>query len=900
MGEGDSIASSSGSPERRPAPSVARLLWSRLMWRHWRREPKLTAVIVGILALGVAVFLSVRLANRAAVSGFGLFTESVTGESDYLLRPRAGQLGVAILPRLREAAGADPVGLFPVLEVSGAPAADPDGELLRLVGADLVALQSAASSFGEKQGDRSATGNDRSGGGLVAGGATGEGTVGELGRSDRAFVGRAFAEKQGVEEGDAFGVIVNDVTAELTIAGILPEDPNRPSAPANLLLMDLPGLQELARGPDRLSRVEVRVPPGPLAGGIRERAREAFHTVAQERDLILETPESREESVTRMSAAFRLNLTILSGLALLVGAYLIMQAMEAAVVKRRAEIATLRSLGVTPEQIRAAWLLEGLALGVVGSVVGIVLGRLLAAGLVGGIARTVNTLYYQTTTTAVRLEWGEALFSLAFGVFASVLAGWAPARDASSTPPAQALRQGSQGGGLRLLRRWNVGLVLTAAGFGCAFLPAFELPSGAAAPAGSYVAAVLLVIGVSILIGPLFRLISGAIGGKRAGPLRRYAGSQLRRPEGRHRLTAAGLVAAVGMSAAMGILVASFESTLTAWIRQLLKADVYVSAAGANSVANENTISQDTWTRLGAMPGVAGMDRLRRYRITLGDGEAFLGGADYNDDPERRLRLIWLEEPDRTGPDALAPRGQDPPPAWVSESFARRFDKRSGDRLLLPTPEGERSVLVTGVYADYGNETGAVLVDRELTRRWFDDEAVSQLAIYARPDADVEKLLDRIRSEFPALTARTNARLREESLRIFHQTFAVTYALEAIAVFIAVAGLGLALAGLLLERRTELATLKSIGVTRREIATAAMWEGGGLAAVGLVGGFALSFVLGWILIYRINPQSFGWTLSYHVPWAAFVALAALVLATAAATAFWVGYRNADLRSDREE
>jgi len=104
--------------------------------------------------------------------------------------------------------------------------------------------------------------------------------------------------------------------------------------------------------------------------------------------------------------------------------------------------------------------------------------------------------------------------------------------------------------------------------------------------------------------------------------------------------------------------------------------------------------------------------------------------------------------------------------------------------------------------------------------------------------------------------------------------------------------------GLLLERAGELETLKSLGATRKEIAGATAWEGVGLAIVGLAAGFFLSLVLGWLLIYVINPQSFGWTLQFSVPWKSLTTLALLTVATAAAVAWTVGYRNARLRSDR--
>lgn len=874
------------SPSPRPAP-IGRVLWSRLIWRHWRREPGLTATLAAILALGVAVFLAVRLANKAAVSGFGLFTESISGESDLLLRPRSGLLGTEVLRELRTISGVRPVDYFPVLELSGALKMEggrEDGDLLRLVGVDLVAIGNAIGQSGEG-------GKEGEGIGLTRE----EGESNPLGATDACFIGEAFAEKRGVEKEDRLRVWINDRFADLRIAGILPDPANRPAIPENLVLMDLPALQAVAGVPSRISRVEVRFPEGGSVARLRGEVGDGLAAWTRERDLLLESPEDRKASVTRMSAAFRLNLTILSGLALLVGIYLIMQAMEAAVTKRRGEIAILRSLGVTPGQIRRTWLTEAAVLGLAGGVLGIVLGRLLAEGLVGGIAATVNTLYYETTTNAVTLHPGEAAFSLVFGLAASLVAGWIPAREAALTPPSQALRQGALGGGLVWLRRWPVGLALLLAAAGVARFPALEFGDGTNFPLGGYLAALLAVLGGSVFLGGLFPPVARLIGRGRGEAMRGYAASRLRAVGGRHRLTAAGLSVAIGMSAAMAILVASFEKTLTSWIGQLLKADLYVAAPGAASVANGNTISEADWRALLALPGIDGADTLQRHAVTYEGRELLIGGADYHEDPARHLQLLWIEAPATTGPDALETGG-----AWVSEPFARRFGKGRGDRLLLPTPAGAKEVAVEGVYADYGNEAGTVLVARRLTEEWFGDRSVSNLAVYTTPGVDPETVLESIRARFPALVTRTNEKLRAESIRIFHQTFAVTYALEAIAVIIAVAGLGLALAGLLLERRNELATLRALGATRRDIARAAMWEGLGIAIAGLAGGLAVSFFLGWILIAVINPQSFGWTLRYAVPWGMFGFLSGITLTTAACVAWMVGYRNANLRSDREE
>jgi len=326
----------------------------------------------------------------------------------------------------------------------------------------------------------------------------------------------------------------------------------------------------------------------------------------------------------------------------------------------------------------------------------------------------------------------------------------------------------------------------------------------------------MVVVVGSILIGVLFRPVAAGLkGGVRCGnALRNYASSQLAQSAGRHLLTAAGLAVAIGISAAMGILVASFENTLTAWIKQILKADLYIAGGGAASEENLADISELTWQRIEAMPGVGGADVLKQYRVTIAGKETFLGASVYNDDHERTLQMIWLDSPANGSESNLLRRDGESFPSWISKSFSRRFGVGKGGEIELPTPGRTKPLEVRDVYADCGNEAGMIVVHRSFTREWFSDDGISQMALYLEGNADAEQVAELIRSEFSTLGVRTNARLREDSLRIFHQTFAVTYALEGIAVLIAVSGLGLALAGLLIERKGELSTLKSLRATR--------------------------------------------------------------------------------------
>ena len=131
--------------------TVRRLLWSRFAWRHWWLSPVSSALLLLILAIGVAAFFSIRLANRAAVASFQNFTDLITAQSDGLITAPVGTLSETVLPELRRILGHQPVNLVPVLETSAvAPSHDGNQTIgsrptFQLLGLDLPALVNLAS-----------------------------------------------------------------------------------------------------------------------------------------------------------------------------------------------------------------------------------------------------------------------------------------------------------------------------------------------------------------------------------------------------------------------------------------------------------------------------------------------------------------------------------------------------------------------------------------------------------------------------------------------------------------------------------------------------------------------------------------------------------------------------------
>ncbi|MEO7599467.1 MAG: FtsX-like permease family protein, partial [Opitutus sp.] len=834
-------------------PRIIPLLLQRFALRHARLEPRRTALLCGILALGIAVFISVRLANRAAVASFTHFTDTLTGQSDWIIQPAAGSLPEAVLPELRAALVGQPVVIIPVVETTAARAqAGTDSKsatrtTFTLLGVDLIALANLAQQQTTGQRFFSA---------ITATTATGgRGTDASGSFWDRFRAGPQvwISANLATELGSArsLDLVINDTLHTLPIAGVIPSAKDAPQVPASLMVLDLPHLQSLAGKTGRIDRVEFVVTPGPGEEARREALRVTLEKLGAKGERWLVTsPGAKRDTAESMTRAFRLNLTVLSLIALLVGLYLIFQALDGAVVRRRGEIAILRSLGVEEGAIRRAWLAEAAVLGLVGGIGGLLLGWAGAQFSVRAVAQTVNALYYATTVASATPSLADVSLGIALGVGASLLAGWWPAREAARTPPAQVLvRHVGAAAGSVILRHGGIGISLVLVGVLAARLPPVHFAGGARFPLAGYLAAFLWIFGGGILAGFLLPFFARIVHSSREHfAAARIALSHLAVPSGRHRLAVAALLCAIGMTAGMAILVASFEQTVQNWVRRSLQADLYLSSNGAQSASSQNRLAPATWRAIAAHPSVEQASVLSAYPLILDGVSTTLTGADLGV-VKARADLPWVQVP---RDDAIFDATRNAGLALVSESFAERFRKRRGDAIPIPTPAGPQVLEIAGIFADYGNERGSILLDRTHLVTWFSDDQAANLSLYLRPGVDADALRAELRAKYSGVAIYTNSSLRTEILRIFRQTFSITYALEVIGVAVAVIGLALTQISVLLDRREELTTLRALGFTRSEIAQVAAIEGSIVSTCGVMGGLLVSLALGWLLIHVIN------------------------------------------------
>jgi putative ABC transport system permease protein len=204
----------------------------------------------------------------------------------------------------------------------------------------------------------------------------------------------------------------------------------------------------------------------------------------------------------------------------------------------------------------------------------------------------------------------------------------------------------------------------------------------------------------------------------------------------------------------------------------------------------------------------------------------------------------------------------------VTESFSIRHQVKSGDRIKLNTPQGEKEFLISGVFYDYSSDWGMVLLEKKLFQSLWNDETLHSAGIYLKEGVSQESFKETIRERYSKpyrLFVVSHRELRKEVLKIFDQTFAITYALEFIAIIVAILGIINSLNALIIDRQRDIGILRAVGASRGQIHKTILIEAGMIGFFSHILGLLCGFFLSILLIYVINKQSFGWTIQFSIP-----------------------------------
>jgi putative ABC transport system permease protein len=342
----------------------------------------------------------------------------------------------------------------------------------------------------------------------------------------------------------------------------------------------------------------------------------------------------------------------------------------------------------------------------------------------------------------------------------------------------------------------------------------------------------------------------------------------------------AALATAIAMMASLGIMVGSFRETVALWLDVQLRADLYVRAAAPGGAGAYPPLPSEVDGILRSTSGVAAVDLFHALELHYGGERATLGAGDL-DVVRRYGRLRFLPGEDRDAILRSLSRhdwrgGHDL--AIVSEPFANKHGVRAGDRLTVPIG-GQLVILrVAGIYYEYSSSQGYVLVDNSTLLRYLPGQPATNAAVYLAPGADADAVRRQIQLRTAGLgvTVAPNRELRRAAMAIFDRTFAITWALEAVALVVAMLGAANSLLALVLDRRRELGLLRYLGASPAQIRGMILTEAGFLGLLAAILGLLLGFALSVLLIFVVNRQSFGWTIQFHPPGALLAAALAAV------------------------
>ena len=803
---------------------------------YWKKHPlQLCLALLGIM-LGVGVVTAIDLTNTSALKSFQHSVSTISGQATHRLVSASGSIPESDYFFLRSRSGFQ--NSAPVIEGFLKTNTDPSHPF-RVLGVDPFAERPFRQFL-----------QQTSTPGIISALLTQPNTI---------LVSEQGAEMLNVEKGSEIPILVGSRNVMLKVVGIF-NATNDFSAQVlrQMMIMDISTAQDLFSMQGKLSRVDLI-------------QKESYQEIFSGNEFLqglsqntkIQSVNESLEAGERLTRAFRVNLTALSLLTLVVGMFLIYNTMTFSVVQRFGLLGRMRVIGMTRKEVFNWILLEALIIGSLGTVMGLILGLILAESLLNQVTQTMNDLYFVQTVSSVQFSPITLSKSILLGIGATLFSAYLPAREASSVKPAlilkNSLTEEIQQNRFTILGVFGVFGILT--GFA-------TLIWGSDGLWVSYSGVFLLIIGSAMMVPmmtqifsrilkPVFSLIFGVFGGMTL----RGIESQL----GRTGIAIAALTIAVAATNSLDLMVSSFRTAVSSWLESQLRADIYISPPSLLSNQNSQFIDPELIKKYSSLPEVEYASYYRRFQTDSKGLRINVHGVNLPEKGEKAFRFKEkIKDFDWNG-------FREKPMVIVSEPLAVKKNLIVGENLDLETPEGSINFKIAGIFHDYAAEQGFALMSRKNVKRFWQDDQINSMALYLKPEIQIQEVVQRIEndliensgnlgssSELP-LNVRSNTELRKTSLSIFDRTFAITGILKLLLGGVAVIGIFSALMSVQLERSREFAVLRAIGMTPLEIGKMVCSQ---CMLMGILAGlFALpvGILLAKVLIQVINLRSFGWS-----------------------------------------
>lgn len=619
-----------------------------------------------------------------------------------------------------------------------------------------------------------------------------------------------------------------------------------------VIVVDISHAQALLGAPGQLSRLLLEKEPPALPADI----------AAQ---LMLQTGGD-DGDLQRLTDSFHLNLTALGLLAFVVGLFIAHAAIGLALEQRRGLIRTLRACGVSLRVLLTGLALELGVFALLGGLAGVVSGYLLASLLLPDFAASVRGLYGAQIAGQLSLSPQWWLAGVGVSLLGALLAGVSSVLRAARLPllvlaQPQAWRL-AQGPWLR--RQALVALLLGLVALGC-----WEWGNNLTS---AFVLLAALLLAAALLLPALLELALAGLARLCRRPLPEWFVADSRQQLPALSLALMALLLALAASVGVGSMTEGFRRTFTGWLDQRLSADLYLTP---RDTAQAVQISD--W--LARQPVVSAVLPNWRVEWRLQQWPTQVQGIV--DHPYYSNHWPLLEKSAGAWEQLAQGRG-----IMLSEQLARRLQLGLGDALQLPEPSPQ-TMPVVGIYADYGNPKGHLLISADWLRQHWPQATLSNLGLTVASE-HLPALKRALGQQFNLDDSRMveQTTLKRWSAAVFERTFAATAALNSLTLGIAGVALFISLLSLGQSRLGQLAPLWALGVERRRLIWLTLGQTLMLSSFTVLLAIPLGLLLAWCLVAVVNVQAFGWRLPLYVFPGQLLQLAVLGVLTSFLASAW--------------
>lgn len=843
-------------------------LFRLLSLRHFRLSPFRAVLVAFGIALGVATLVSIAEVNRAILRSFHESVDRVGGRAELVVSN--GDVGVDAelveslgrLPEVEHVAG--------VVEIA-AQRPGLDHRPILLVGVDFlgdthfmpIRIEEGADAFE----DPLAVINDPS----------------------AILISRALAANSRVGVGDGFELLTPKGIGRFTVRGILEASGLASSFGGEVAVMYLDAAQVAFHREDRVDRIDIslRARTDPQSA----RSRILSHIDHRAR---VEPPEGRTRQLARLFDPIARSLDVSGLVALLVGMFLIYNAIGVAVAERQREIGVLRALGATRRTVSALFALEAAAFALSGSAAGVLAGHMIASIVLEQASPTVSRFYAPIRPPPPELTPVLASAGILVGVVTTLLAAYWPARIAASRDPSDTLHHQAKRTHPRALPSRR----MLAVGIGAAVLAASSAKLDHELAGFVAIGLFLLagVLAIPALVEWLHRPVA-IIFGRVLGASGRIGADYVLRSPGRTTVTVAALMTAVGLSVGMRTWAASLESAMMRWLDQALPADVYVTAGSPVADQHNTPFAPEVMNELEGVSGVRASYPFRSATLDVRDRRVQLISLDarlYLEELERKGTSVMVVDGDvRIDPDRLVSRRG----ILIGESAARGLGLAPNDVLVLDTPTGSRSYEVIAVIVDYTSVQGTIILDRRWYLEDFRDARIDTIDLFLSESAKIDAVAGEVRARLgrgPSLYVVSAAEIRREFRQALGEALAIFRSVDLVGLTVALLGVVGTMLAVLFDRIRDIGVLRAIGASRGQVIAAFAAEAVFLGFVASVGGAILGIPLGWVLVRVIGVVNTGWQIAYEFPVTGVLRIGGAITLTAALAGLIPGRRAARL------